>query len=91
MTMASFPVNFDMRFTEQVSIYRLAGSAGVPDAESLLIPLMRAQIIGTPMRMHDGDDWLFMTWQNLDNMINPWFPSMNFVLQTRAFVVVNII
>ena len=74
-----------MNFTDRVRMYQLVGSQQVPDAESLAIPLMRLQFIGVPIRGHDGEDWRFITWQNLDwvvlqhDFMRGWYfrPTMN--------------
>ena len=86
----SFPVDFAMNFTQRLSIYWLVGSQPCPDAESLIIPLMRMQVIGMPFRNHCGEDWLFMTWQNLDDVVMPDFPEMlgcHFILLSRTFLI----
>ena len=85
-----FPVSFDFRFTDRLSIYHVVGPAEIPDAESLLIPLLRQQIHGTPMRMGEGDDWMLLTWQTLDGMLIPWMPEIQFQLYTRMFFVVGL-
>ena len=82
-------MSFDFRFSDQMSIYRLVGSAVIPDAESLLIPMLRFQIHGTPMRMGPADDWLLLTWQNLDGIVHPQMPWIQFQLCTRTFTVVT--
>ena len=39
-------MSFAIEFTEQLVVYRVVGSGPIPDAESLPIPLMRAQVHG---------------------------------------------
>ena len=86
----SFPVDFAMNFTERLSIYVLVGSQPCPDAESLIIPLMRMQFIGMPFRNHVDEDWMFMTWQNLDDVRLPSFigmPGCYFLLVSTEFFI----
>ena len=78
-----------MNFTDRLSVYVLVGSQPCPDAETLAIPLMRMQLIGVPMRNHDGEDWMFMTWQNLDYLVlqNSIMSQWYFRPLTRRFVI----
>ena len=81
-----FPVSFAMEFTEQLAVYRVVGSAPIPDAESLAIPLMREQIHGTPIRISPGDDWGILTWQNLEGRVVPFMPFISFMLLAKVNV-----
>ena len=84
----SFPVCFAMGFTDRLSVYRLHGSAAFPDAETLVIPLMRQQLIGVPMRSNADQDWLFLSWQNLDGL-TLFFNTLElrFELMSREFMI----
>ena len=84
----SFSVNFAMGFTERLSIYCLHGSADCPDAESLVIPLMQLQIIGVPMRSHAGQDWFFLSWQNLNGItLNLFMRVLRFESMSHEFII----
>ena len=61
----AFPVMFDMAFTENLRIYMIEGSEDMPDAETLIIPLMQEQIIGLPLRNNPTGRWLFLSYQQL--------------------------
>ena len=70
-------------------MYRLHGSAAFPDAETLVIPLMRLQIIGVPMRSHDDQDWLFVSWQNLDGLtLYLFMRELHFELMSHEFMII---
>ena len=81
----TFPVLFYMNFTDRMRVYKLTGSAVFPDAESLMIPLMRQQFICMPMRVHQSEDWTVISYQDLTNMYLPWMPTMRFVLIAENF------
>ena len=61
----AFPVMFDMAFTENLRIYMIEGSEDMPDAETLIIPLMQEQIIGIPLRNNPTSNWIFLSYQQL--------------------------
>ena len=84
----SFPVCFAMGFTDRLSMYRLHGSAAFPDAETLVITLTRLQMIGVPMRSNADQDWLFLSWQNLDGLtlyLN--MQELRFELMSHEFMI----
>ena len=86
-------MNFHLNFTEHLSLYVLVGSQPCPDAETLVIPLMQMQIVGVPFRNHDGEDWMFMSWQDLDYVViqSSVMPGWYFRLVTRAFFIVGVV
>ena len=57
-----------MHFTDDPIIYHIERSADFPDAETLIIPLMRIGIIGLPIRAGPGADWLLVSYQFLDHI-----------------------
>ena len=61
----AFPAFFDMAFTDKLRIFMIEGSEDMPDAETLLIPLMQDQIIGLPLRNNPTGCWLFLSYQQL--------------------------
>ena len=89
----SFPVNFAMNFTDRMTIYKLIGSHDVPDSETLTIPLMRMQIIGLPVRNNGGEDWVLLTYQNLDDVVlqHDFMAGWYFTRVTDAFSLVGFI
>ena len=83
----AFPVNFQMDFTERLSVYWLVGSASMPDAETLTIPLLQQQIHGFPVRQGVGD-WLFLSYQLLDG-VRAQPGNIEFRRLVNSFVVVG--
>ena len=81
-----FPVMRNMAFTDRMRIYRLIGSAAVPDAETLMIPLMTQQVICMPMRMNATEDWIVISYQNLTDTVLPLMGNMRFALVAEHFV-----
>ena len=68
----TFSVPFQMNFGETLQLYVIEGSAVCPDACSLLIPLMRQGLHGTPLRHVQTTDWLFLSYQNIDGVVTQW-------------------
>ena len=83
----AFSVRFHMDFTERLSVYWLVGSASIPDAETLAIPLLQQQIHGFPVRQGAGD-WLFLSYQLLDG-VRAQPGNMEFRRFVNSFVVVG--